>query len=79
MLDGMKRPKHPPHADISQLGKSIVDASTSETDDPPESAAVIRGRKGGVKGGKARAGTLSSERRSEIAKKAARSRWKKAT
>ena len=33
------------------------------------------GRKGGIKGGKARAATLSPERRKEIAKKAALARW----
>jgi len=35
------------------------------------------GRKGGIKGGKARAATLSSERKSEIARMAAQTRWKK--
>jgi hypothetical protein len=33
-------------------------------------------RKGGLKGGKARAKSLSPERRSEIAKKAASKRWR---
>jgi len=36
------------------------------------------GRRGGIKGGKARAAKLSEERRVEIAKKAAATRWKKA-
>ena len=35
------------------------------------------GRKGGLKGGRARAEKLSSERRSEIARKAAAARWGK--
>ncbi len=35
------------------------------------------GRKGGLKGGKARAEKLTSEQRSEIAKKAALARWNK--
>jgi len=34
------------------------------------------GRKGGLKGGKARAEKLTPEERSEIAKKAAQARWK---
>jgi hypothetical protein len=34
------------------------------------------GRKGGLKGGKARKDTLSAEMRSEIARKAADARWK---
>ncbi|MEQ9400139.1 MAG: hypothetical protein RJQ04_13340 [Longimicrobiales bacterium] len=43
----------------------------------PENPAVQLGRKGGKKGGKARAEKLSAERRSEIARKAARARWGK--
>jgi hypothetical protein len=39
-------------------------------------AAVALGRKGGLKGGAARAKALSAKRRKEIAKKAAKSRWK---
>ena len=38
-------------------------------------AAVALGRKGGLKGGKARAEKLTSEQRSAIAKKAAQRRW----
>lgn len=34
------------------------------------------GRRGGIKGGKARAASLTPERKSEIAKKAAEARWK---
>jgi hypothetical protein len=44
-------------------------------DFPNESPAVALGRAGGLKGGKARANALSSRRRREIAKKAARTRW----
>jgi hypothetical protein len=39
-------------------------------------AAVALGRLGGLKGGKARAIKLSAERRSEIASKAAETRWR---
>jgi hypothetical protein len=38
-------------------------------------AAVALGKLGGAKGGKARAKSLSKEKRSAIAKKAAKSRW----
>lgn len=38
-------------------------------------AAVALGRLGGIKGGHARAQSLSAKERSEIAKKAARARW----
>lgn len=40
-------------------------------------AAVALGRLGGLKGGKARAESLTAKKRSEIAKKAAISRWGK--
>lgn len=65
--------------DINKLAASIVDHATSdEPTDPNEGKdpnAVALGRKGGLKGGKARAKKLSSEQRSEIAKKGARARW----
>ena len=41
-------------------------------------AAVALGRKGGLKGGKARAAKLTKEQLSESGKKAARARWDKA-
>lgn len=70
-----KRPR-----DINQLAKSIVDRATGQT--PPEEprspeseAAAILGRKGGLKGGKARAAKLSAKQRIDIAKKAAQKRW----
>ncbi len=34
------------------------------------------GRRGGIKGGKARAASLTAERKKEIAQKAAQARWK---
>src|SRR5881394_1559615 len=42
-------------------------------------AAVALGRKGGKKGGPARAAKLSPEQRSESARNAVRARWAKAT
>jgi len=42
----------------------------------PETEASKRGRLGGLVGGKARAEKLSATRRRQIAKKAAKSRWK---
>ncbi len=44
---------------------------------PPEKnqAAVTLGRLGGLKGGKARAESLTPERRAEIARNAAAKRW----
>lgn len=55
------------------------DAPPSEVPSPapPEKnpAAVALGRLGGLRGGPARAKTLSKKRRREIARKAARKRW----
>lgn len=70
-----KKPKIPKNADFSQVARAVVDAATSETEDEPESANVVRARKGGLTGGKARADKLTAEQRSEIARKAAVARW----
>lgn len=68
--------------DTNKKAKSIVDMATGNTDDNTttdgkNAAAVALGKKGGLKGGPARAKALSSKRRSEIAKKAAAARWEK--
>lgn len=67
--------------DPNQLAKQIIGIATGEepdTDAPvKDPAAVALGRRGGLKGGKARADSLTSEQRSEIAKKAAAKRWGK--
>jgi len=42
-----------------------------------KSGAAALGRKGGLKGGPARAAALTAKKRSEIAKKAAKARWHK--
>lgn len=46
---------------------------------PEPTAAQVNGRKGGAKGGKARASKLTPKQRSEIARKAAQARWKPAS
>lgn len=68
--------------DANQLAKRIVDIATGDSNDTKEqptdevkAAAAALGRLGGLKGGKARAKSLSAKRRSEIAKKAAKARW----
>jgi hypothetical protein len=70
-----KRPRDP-----NQLAKLVVDIATDEADDQPEGtdkdpAAVALGRKGGLKGGKARAAKMTPEQRSESARRAAQARW----
>lgn len=68
-----KRSKKP--ADLNRLAAAIVGEATDETPPQPESQQARAGRAGGVKGGKARAEKLSSERRKEIAAAAAKARW----
>ncbi len=72
----LPRPRDP-----AQLAKLIVDIATGEVedriDDGRDPAAVERGKRGGIKGGVARAAGLTPERRREIAGAAARSRWVK--
>lgn len=70
-----KPPKRP--RDPNQLAKFVIDTATSENGQAPETATVVRARKGGAKGGKARAKALSDQERSEIASLAASARWKK--
>lgn len=72
-----KRPR-----DTNQLGKLIVDIATGEVediapDDGRNPAAVELGRKGGLRGGRARAEKMTAEQRSEAAKHAAQARWGK--
>ena len=68
--------------DLNKLAASLVRDATDEEPattsgvrekDP---AAVALGRRGGLKGGKARAAKLTPEQRSEIARKAAEARWR---
>lgn len=67
--------------DFNQLARSIVDQATGVTtpkkkaENAKDPAAVALGRKGGLKGGKARAAKLTKAERSESAKKAAQARW----
>lgn len=73
-------------SDVSEIEESAGDESLSghtgatsrDTTNWCEKnpAAVALGRKGGQKGGRARAESLTASRRTEIAKLAANARWK---
>jgi len=72
-----KLPKDP-----NKLAYQIVKLSTEEPEPVKERSEISKylseiGKRGGLKGGPARAKKLSAKKRSEIAKKAALSRWKK--
>lgn len=77
MPSNPKRPR-----DANQLAHLIAAIATGETDDVKTDdgknpAAVALGRKGGLKGGVARAQSMTPEKRKAIAEKAAKARWAK--
>lgn len=67
-----KRPRDP-----AQLAKQVFDIAIGEEEDTVSEAKrhPSKRRAGGLKGGKARAQTLTPEERRKIARKAARARW----
>jgi hypothetical protein len=70
-----KRPRDP-----NQLAKLIVDIATGEAEDRVSEAKrkpKHKRRAGGLKGSKARAQRLTPQEREDIARLAARARWKK--
>ena len=74
-----KRPRDPNQLAHRVFLESIGEAPKTE---PPverqkNPAAVLLGRLGGLKGGAARAAALSPKKRSQIAAKAAKTRWAK--
>jgi hypothetical protein len=67
-------------ADPNLLAANIVAQTTDEGkpgEKPKDPMAVELGRRGGLKGGKARAAKLSARKRKEIARRAAKARWSK--
>lgn len=83
----MKKIKNLPK-DANKRAFEIVQLSTEEPDEPKVEETTIEdtrseiskylskiGRAGGLKGGKARDASLSTERKKEIAQKAAKTRW----
>jgi len=78
----MRRSSKPLPKDPNQLAYKIVQLSTEEPEPQEERSEISKylseiGKRGGLKGGPARAKKLSVKQRKEIARKAALSRWKK--
>ncbi len=73
--------KKPRKKDAQQLAGHILDTVVPDPELPKakakDPAAVALGRKGGLKGGPARAAKLTAEERAESARKAAQARWSK--
>jgi hypothetical protein len=63
--------------DVNELAARIVDEAVSEEprDDGKNPHAVALGRRGGAKGGPARAARMTAKERQESARKAAIARW----
>jgi hypothetical protein len=73
-----KRSSSSKRSDPNKLAANIVAIATGQSRKRRKNpAAVALGRRGGLKGGKARAEALSPEERSSIAKRAAEARWKR--
>ena len=68
---GERRP-----ADVIGNAVHVMRIATGEVEDVKRDPAKEHMRRGGLKGGKARAGKLSAARRKVIAQKAAAARWK---
>lgn len=70
---GQKRP-----ADVIGNAVRVMRIATGEeTEETPATEGKAASRRGGLKGGKARAQALTPEQRSEIARTASEARWKK--
>ena len=66
-----------PRKDTNQLARAVMERLEALADEHPgkNPAAVALGRKGGLKGGKARMAQLTAEERRKLAEKAAKARW----
>jgi hypothetical protein len=76
--------KTPGEKDTEQLARQTLDSVVPDVERPKakkkapkakDPAAVALGRKGGLKGGKARAAKLTPEERAASARRAAQARW----
>ena len=76
MPRGPKGEKRP--ADVIGNAVHVMRIATGEIEDTKPDPGKDYARKGGLKGGKARAKALSADKRKQIAEKAARARWAKA-
>jgi hypothetical protein len=63
--------------DLNVRAFQVVQEAISGVSSPASRAKTESSRKGGLKGGRARARSMSRERRLEIAKKANAARWQK--
>lgn len=69
---GERRP-----ADVIGAAIMVAKIATGEIEESPPDQEATHRRRGGQKGGPARAAALTPKQRSEIAREAANARWKK--
>ena len=80
---GKPKPKKPADApkkrDVNQMARAVLERIEEIAAEQPEKnpAAVALGRRGGLKGGRARMDSLSAAERKALALKAAKARWGK--
>jgi hypothetical protein len=72
-----KRPRDPNALAARIVSEATGDAPRTEPDEGKDPAAVELGRRGGLKGGKARRDRLTPEQRQDQARKAAQARWRR--
>lgn len=72
-----KRPTDPNELASQLVAEAVGDVPPFDPDAGKDPAAVALGRKGGLKGGRARAAKMTAEQRAESARKAALARWAK--
>jgi hypothetical protein len=76
--DRMNKKPKPDFTQIAfRVGQQAAHLEPSPEEPEPLSPKAAAGRKGGLKGGSARAAELTAEERSEAARRAARARWGK--
>ena len=69
--------KKPGRKDVNQMARAVMDRIEQIAQENPgkDPAAVALGRKGGLKGGRARMDSLTAEQRRQLGLKGARARW----
>lgn len=78
MPNRSRKPKLPdPNTTAFGIVQALAGETPPKTADGKDPAAVALGRKGGLKGGKARAAKMTAKQRSASARKAAQARWGK--
>jgi hypothetical protein len=80
-LDGVMPKRTAKNKDVNQIAHAMAEAiaagNVPRTSDGKDALAVLLGRRGGLKGGPARAAKLTGKQLSESARKAALARWAK--